>query len=225
MKDPRFYRMYGYDLAVLPNKRLQELERDVPDLETARTRSGASIGYPGWGLIYQLALCSLDPDRFSTVVETGTNHGCSSIVLAQAIKDRGVGGVLHTIEIDEETAGIARGNIAAAGVGDLVEQHVGASLEVLPGLLDTLPEINLAFLDGSHLMNDALTEFELVLPKLSPGALVVFDNTYEIAEPHEDPRVHGALKEIIGRGEGNLINLPYVSWYTPGVAIWQKAPF
>jgi hypothetical protein len=24
---------------------------------------------------------------------------------------------------------------------------------------------------------------------------------------------------------GNLINFEFVSWYTPGLAIWQKEPF
>ncbi len=225
MKDPRFYRMYDYDRALLPNKRLRELEADVHDLETARQRTGASIGYPGWGLIYQLALCSLDPDRVNTLIETGTNHGCSSIVLAQALADRGQGGVLHTIEIDAEVAEIARANIQDAGLEAVVQQHVGASREVLPQLLDEITQIDLAFLDGSHAQVDALGEFELVLPKLAAGALVIFDNTYAIAEPHEDQRVYGALNEILTRGEGHVINLPYVSWYTPGVAIWQRAPF
>lgn len=225
MKDPRFYRMYDYDRALLPNPRLRELEAGVRDLEQARERSGASIGYPGWGLIYQLALCSLDPDRHNTVIETGTNHGCSSIVLAQALADRGVGGVLHTIEIDADVADIARANIRAAGLEGVVRQHVGASIEVLPALLPEIAQVDLAFLDGSHAEADALGEFELVLPKLAPGALVIFDNTYAIAEPHEDQRVFGALNRILARGEGHLINLPYVSWYTPGVAIWQRAPF
>ena len=225
MKDPKFYRMYDYDRKLLPNQHLQELERGVSNLEEARERSGASIGYPGWGLIYQLALCSLDPHRFNTVIETGTNHGCSSIVLAQALSDRGEGGVLHTVEIDTQVAEIARSNIAAAGLSGCVQQHVGASLEVLPSVLEQVEQVNLAFLDGSHLQKDALGEFDLVRPKLAPGALVLFDNTYLIAEEGEDQRVHGALAVIEGRGDGNIVNLPFVSWYTPGVAIWQHQPF
>lgn len=52
--------------------------------------------------------------------------------------------------------------------------------------------------------------------------IVMFDNTYEISEPGEDPRVNGALKEIQATYGGNLINMEFVSWYTPGLALWQK---
>ncbi len=225
MKDPQYYRMFGYDLGLLPNAHLRSLEQDVADIEQAQTRSGLTIGYPGWGLIYHLALCSLDPNRYSVVIETGTNRGCSSIVLAQALADRGQGGVLHTIDIDASVAEIAGRNLQAAGLEAFVSQHVGSSLDVLPQVLAQVERVDLAFLDGSHTMHDALTEFDLVLPKLAEGALVIFDNTYQIADEGEDQRVYGALQEILRRGEGHLINLPYVSWYTPGVAIWQRAPF
>ncbi len=225
MKDPLFYRMFGYDRGLLPNPRLRELESSVTDMESALEHTGLTIGFPGWGLIYHLALCSLNPDRKPTVIETGTNQGCSSIVLAQAMLDRCQGGVLHTIEIDEAVAATARNNIELAGLSACVHQHVGASLDVLPGVLSQIEQVDLAFLDGSHAQVDAIGEFDLVLPKLTPGALVIFDNTYPIAEPGEDQRVYGALMEILERGDGQLVNLPFVSWYTPGVAIWQRAPF
>ena len=61
-----------------------------------------------------------------------------------------------------------------------------------------------------------------MLPKLTDDALVIFDNTYRIAEEGEDQRVNGALKAVQARHGGNLVNLEFVSWYTPGLAIWQK---
>ncbi len=70
-----------------------------------------------------------------------------------------------------------------------------------------------------------LAEFNFVEPHLAPGGLIVFDNTYQIAEEGEDQRVYGALQKLIGEGRGQIINLPYVSWYTPGVAIFQKEAF
>jgi hypothetical protein len=51
------------------------------------------------------------------------------------------------------------------------------------------------------------------------------DNTYQIAEPHEDQRVNGFLKQLPAKHGGNIINLPFCSWFTPGLAIWQKSPF
>ena len=62
-----------------------------------------------------------------------------------------------------------------------------------------------------------------MLPKFTDDALALFDNTSLIAEGDEDRRVYGALKTIGERYARNQINLEFVSWYTPELAIWQKA--
>jgi len=36
--------------------------------------------------------------------------------------------------------------------------------------------------------------------------------------------VNGFLKLLQARHGGNLINLEFVSWFTPGLAIWQRTP-
>lgn len=100
----------------------------------------------------------------------------------------------------------------------------GDAKQNLKAFSQSIERIDFAFLDRSHLIEDALKEFEAIHDKLSPGALVCFDNTYKIADEGEDPRVFGALKEIKRRFGGNIVNLPNVSWYTPGLAIWQRAP-
>tara|TARA_A100001037_G_scaffold198628_1_gene177681 strand:+ start:909 stop:1106 length:198 start_codon:yes stop_codon:yes gene_type:complete len=65
--------MLDYDRALLPNDRLRELEAGVSDIDGAVARSGYSIGYPGWGMLYHLALCHLDRKKENLIVETGTN--------------------------------------------------------------------------------------------------------------------------------------------------------
>lgn len=225
MKPPLFYRLFDYDRARLPNRHLASLDEGVTDIATARTRSGASIGYPGWSLIYDLAVSTIDPDGDNPIVETGSNWGCTTIVLAQALIDRKARGHVVTIELDPENAQRARANYEAAGVADRVTLVEGDAKLRLSEVAQGLGPIRFAFLDGCHLHDDVVIEFEAVADQLAPGALVVFDNTYQIAEPHEDQRVHGALKTIVDRHGGNLINLPFVSWYTPGVAVWQKSPF
>jgi predicted O-methyltransferase YrrM len=216
--------MFGYDLARLPNPHLATLERGVENIEQARLRSGASIGHPGWGVIYHLLLAHLDRSRYEIIVETGTNWGCTTIVLAQALVDSGCAGRVITFELDPANAEIARTNITAAGLEKRVELHVGDSRSQMAEVLRAESGLRAAFLDASHLCDDVLAEFGLILPKLVDDALVLFDNTYAIAEPGEDRRVNGALKAIIERHGGNLINLQFVSWYTPGLAIWQRRP-
>lgn len=224
MKPPVYHRMYGYDLARLPNRHLATLEEGVGTIEQARQRSGASIGYPGWGLIYHLMLAHLDRKRYEVVVETGTNWGCTTIVLAQALADAKCEGHVVTFELDEDNAEIARSNISAAGLSDRVKLHVGDSHKLLQAALRGDATVRVAFLDASHLFYDVLYEFEAIFPRLADDALVIFDNTYQIAEEHEDQRVNGALKAIVQRHGGNLINLEFVSWYTPGLALWQRRP-
>lgn len=225
MKPPVFHRMFGYDLARLPNLQLAKLEAGVQNIEEARQRSGATIGYPGWGVIYHLLLAHLDRGRNEVIVETGTNWGCTTIVLAQALVDAGCSGRVITFELDPANAEIARSNIAAAGLERHVELHVGDSRILLEEVLSMeRSRLRAAFLDASHLHDDVLSEFETILPMLAEDALVLFDNTYRIADEDEDQRVNGALKTIRKRHGGNLINLEFVSWYTPGLAIWQRAP-
>ncbi|MEZ5996624.1 MAG: class I SAM-dependent methyltransferase [Hyphomonadaceae bacterium] len=224
MREPRFHRMFHYDRALLPNRHLAALEDGVTTIEQARKQSGATIGYPGWGLIYHLLLSHLARGHEEILIETGANWGCTTIVLAQALIDSGCTGRVVTFELSAENSEIAQRNLAAAGVGDRVELHQGDVHEVFAPAVSSLAGVRFAFLDASHLFDDVLFEFETLLPHLAPDALVLFDNTYAIAEEGEDPRVNGALAYILRKHGGNLVNLEYVSWFTPGLAIWQRAP-
>jgi predicted O-methyltransferase YrrM len=223
MKPPIYHRMFDYDRARLPNAYLASLDESVRTIEEARKRTGLTIGYPGWGLIYHILLSHLDRSRKEVIVETGANWGCTTIVLAQALIDAGCDGRVITFELSPENAERATANLDAAGVTDRVELYIGDSHELLPKVLKNENEIRFAFLDASHLYEDIKQEFEMVLPSLTDDALVIFDNTYRIADDGEDQRVNGFLRDIQKRYGGNLINMEFVSWFTPGLAVWQKA--
>ena len=115
MKPPVFHRMFQYDRSLLPNRHLAALDQ-VTSLEEARTKTGATIGYPGWGLIYSILLCHLDRSREELIIETGTNWGSTSIVLAQALIDSGCAGSVATFELERDNVVRARENLTAAGV-------------------------------------------------------------------------------------------------------------
>ncbi len=222
MKKPRYYRKFDYDRQRLPNAHLAHLEQGVTTIDEAVARTGYTIGQPGWGLLYYALVCHLDPAGYNALIETGTNQGCSTIIMAQALKDAGGKGRVYTVESEADHFAKARNNFEAAGLTDWIEPHLGRSHDVLRQVLPTLTvPVRAAFLDASHLFADVMGEFELLLPYLAPGAIVIFDNTANMADPGEDPRVHGALKEIQRRHGGQLVNWDFVSWYTPGMAIWQ----
>lgn len=222
MKDPKFYRISSYDLNLLPSPVLRRLEEGATTKDDWMQRTGLSPGHPAWGILYHVMLACLHPNEENTIIETGTNWGSSSIVLAQAIRDSGRKGRLHTVEIDKPNQDKARARIAEAGLSDLVEFHLGDSGIVLPMVMNNISSVRLAYLDGGHELQTVLAEFDAVQRKLTHGGLIVMDNTYPIAATGETARVSEALKVIVSKFGGNVVNLPFVSWYTPGLAIWQR---
>jgi predicted O-methyltransferase YrrM len=118
-------------------------------------------------LLYMLARAS----KARTIIEFGTSFGISTLHLAAALRDNG-GGKLITTEFEPTKIARARANIAAAGLGDLVEVREGDALETLA---QNLPQsIDFVLLDGAKgLYPDILS---LVEERLRVGALIVADN-------------------------------------------------
>ena len=225
MKDPiNRYRRFGYNLDLLPHPRLRQAEEGVKDTEEARHNSGMTIGHPGWGLIYHMLLSHLRPGEEEILIETGTNEGMTSLVIAQAIVDTPCQGKLITFERGHLNLIKSRANIREAGFDDIVEIVEGNIRKTLKPRLEGLSGIRFAFIDACHLYQDVVGEFEALLPHLADDALVLFDNTFDIADEGDDIRVNGALKYIHATYGGNLINLEFISWGTPGLAMWQKRP-
>ncbi|MEO1241790.1 MAG: class I SAM-dependent methyltransferase [Pseudomonadota bacterium] len=222
MKPPKYFRITDYDKGLLPNPVLRKLEEGSKTPEDWQKSTGLSPGHPAWGIIYHITLACLHPTQENNLIETGTNWGSSSIVLAQAIRDSGRSGRLHTIEINPDNQAIAKQRVSEAGVDDLIEFHLGDSGIVIGDVADRLDSIRMAYLDGGHEISTVMDEFRVVERKLCHGGIVLMDNTYPITEETEEGRVSEALKEIVAEFGGNIINLPFVSWYTPGLAIWQR---
>lgn len=226
MKDPIFdYRISGYDPSIVPNLFVAMMDVDATSPAEWIPRTGRSLGQPGWGLVYHIALSVLRPDDDNLVIETGTNLGSTAIMVGQAMKDSNRGGEVRTIEIDAEIAEEASRRIDIARVSEFIRVFVGSSLDVLPEIIGSDERIRMAFLDGNHFHDHVVAEFESIREKLHDDAVVIFDNTYAIGEGNEDPRVNGALRTIVDTYGGNLINFPICSWYTPGLALWQLRPF
>jgi predicted O-methyltransferase YrrM len=175
------------------------------------------MGYPAWNLLYYAALCSLGGRGAGevSVVETGTNRGFSTIVLAQALVDGGFDGVVETVDIDPEVVEIARANVAAAGLAERVRFHVGDSLARLREIVSRRERIDFAFLDGSHEDAHVRAEFAILHPTIvASRGIVYFDNTVSGG-------VARALDHIRHAYPGNLVEFRNCSWAPPGNAIWQ----
>src|SRR5206468_9694888 len=123
----------------------------------------SSLGYPAWNLLYYSVYCSILPEREDVVVlETGTNRGVSTIVIAQALADLGVRAVVDTIEVDADLSAVAQENIENAGLADRVRLHVGDAIEFLAGAAERFDHFDFVLIDDDHTFAHVLKEIDIV---------------------------------------------------------------
>ena len=128
------------------------------------------------------------------ILEIGTLGGYSTIWLARALpKD----GRLVTLELDPKHAGVARSNLARAGLGELVSIRVGPALETLPQLAaEGLPPFDFVFLDADKQSIPEYFEWALKLTRV--GSVIVVDNVVRkgavIDQATTDPNVQGVRR-------------------------------
>jgi predicted O-methyltransferase YrrM len=140
---------------------------------TARERADASqdiympVSADGGKLLYALVRAG----RPETVVEFGTSFGISTVHLAAAVTDNGAGRVVTT-ELSSRKAKAARENLEEAGVAGVVTILEGDALETLS---DVTSPVGLVLLDGWKDLY--LPVLRLLEPRLTPGALVVADDS------------------------------------------------
>ena len=143
------------------------------------------------------------------ILEIGTYTGYSALCLAEGMQKDGK---LHTIDVNEELAGIQRKYFDKSGFGSQIVQHVGDAVDVIP-TLDVV--FDLVFIDAGKTSYDAY--FESALSKTRPGSIILSDNVLwsgKVIEPlqpndkatkvlldynkklKEDPRVETVLLPI-----------------------------
>lgn len=109
--------------------------------------------------------------RPTTIVEFGMSFGISAIHLAAAVRDNGVGRVVTT-ELSASKIATAKQTFAETGLDDLITVLDGDALETLKSLDGT---VDFVLLDGWKELY--LPVVKLLEPQLSPGSLLVADNT------------------------------------------------
>ncbi|MGA7570198.1 MAG: O-methyltransferase [Candidatus Aquilonibacter sp.] len=130
------------------------------------------------------------------ILEVGTLGGYSTIWLARALPHDGA---LITLEIDPEHAAVARENLAAAGLGELVAVEVAPALQTLDRLVDSGAQpFDLIFIDADKPNNPNYLRRALDLSR--PGTLIVLDNVVRggaVADSRSrDPNVIGTRKAL-----------------------------
>ena len=113
--------------------------------------------------------------RPATVVEFGTSFGISTIHLAAAVRDNGAGHVIST-ELNAAKVARATANLAEAGLADWVTILEGDARQTLATIGTP---VEFVLLDGWK--NLYLPVLHLLEPRLTPGALVIADDTISLA--------------------------------------------
>lgn len=143
------------------------------------------------------------------IVEIGTYSGYSALAMASGMPD---GGHLTTFEINDEQEDFTRPWIEDSPWADRVELVIGDALDIIPQR-DDLTEIDLCFIDANK--RHYKQYFDILLPRVRKGGLIVCDNTLwdghlEETDRH-DPQTM-AIREfndyIAARNDLEVILLP-----------------
>jgi len=145
----------------------------------------------------------------SQILEVGTFTGYSSICLAGGLKE---GGMVHTIDINEELNSMVLRYIKEAGMENKIKTYIGNALEIIPTINHTF---DIVFIDADKA--NYCNYYQLAINKLKPGGFIFADNVLwsgKVTEPlkksdhdtkaimeyndmvNSDPRVENVLVPI-----------------------------
>jgi len=104
------------------------------------------------------------------VLEIGTFTGVGALTMAAALP---ADGLVTTLEVDEDTAAVARRHIDASAHADRIELIVGDALETIAGLEGLF---DLVYIDAWK--SDYPAYYDAVFPKLAKRGVLVADNLF-----------------------------------------------
>jgi caffeoyl-CoA O-methyltransferase len=103
------------------------------------------------------------------VLEIGTFTAYATLCLAEGLA---TDGQLHTIEVNPERESRIRRYVAAAGLTEQVQLHIGDARDILTTLVGEVWD--LVFIDADKINNGLY--FDLVINQVRPGGLLIVDN-------------------------------------------------
>ncbi len=102
------------------------------------------------------------------ILEIGTFTGYSALCLTEGLAE---GGLLHTIDVNNEFTDIAASYFERAGVQQKIIQHIGEGTEIIPTLQE---KWDLVFIDADK--SNYPNYWDLVADTVKPGGLIIADN-------------------------------------------------
>src|SRR6478752_844714 len=102
------------------------------------------------------------------ILEIGTYTGYSALCMAEGLAN---GGVLESIDINEELEPLVRKYVKIAGMEDRIQLHYGNALEVIPALTG---EFDMVFIDADKI--NYSNYYNMIIDRVRKGGLIIADN-------------------------------------------------
>jgi len=161
MTDPVLLDKYITDHISPEEDYLHELDRET-HLKVLRSRM---LSGHLQGQILSMISCMIKP---RCILEIGTFTGYSALCLAKGLTE---GGLLHTIEIDDELESIAQKYFLKSGMANRIIQHIGDAREIIPTIDQPF---DLVFIDADK--REYCEYYNLVFNRVAVGGYILADN-------------------------------------------------
>lgn len=152
---------YIVNLSSEEDEILAELARET---HLKVTNARMISGHPQ-GRFLEIISKLISPDQ---ILEIGTFTGYSAICLSRGLKP---GGMLHTIEINDELESIAKKYFQKAGADKNIKTYFGNAIEIIPRLEFIF---DLVFIDAEKTQYPDY--YDLVIDRIRPGGIILADN-------------------------------------------------
>jgi predicted O-methyltransferase YrrM len=145
-------------------KEVLEVFKSLPNAVVAEMTRRSTLAIP--------YLCeTIASNQIKTLVEVGTFKGKTAIAMACVVKR--FGGMVHTINVNNQELDVARKFAEMAGVAEHINFIHGDSLRVLPKILPDM-EFGLMFVDGFHDYTHSMRECKLGSEYIDKECGVIF---------------------------------------------------
>lgn len=113
--------------------------------------------------------------QYQNCIELGTSLGFTSMCIAKGLSNQTK---LITIEGAPQIAAVAQQHFITSNTQDLIDLHIGNFDTLLPQLINTMPTVDFAFIDGNHTYEATINYFNQFITKVNNDSALVFDDIY-----------------------------------------------